>query len=80
MLAPLTNVDKIIELRTDHQDQLRAPGGVAAAMALVRGPIEDSYPGTVFTYKRHALGIFLPDCPFDSTPCQHSIPAQLRTE
>lgn len=65
MLAPLKDIDKIIELHTDHEDTLRSPGGVGVAMELVRRPIEDCYPGTSFTYKRHALGIYLPDCSFD---------------
>lgn len=65
MLRPLKDVDKIIELRTEHEGLLREPGGTEAAFAMIRDAVQSKFPMAWFEPKRHALCIHLPDCPFD---------------
>lgn len=65
MLPPLKDVDKVVELSDSLFEELSGPGGPRRAMQLIMDALTPILPGALFKVKRHALGIELPDEPFD---------------
>lgn len=70
MLAPLHDIDKIVELVDELSDVLSGPDGPRRAMHMIRDALAPHLPGARFELKKHALAITLPDegFGFDAVP------------